>query len=114
MHAADQVRLRKRTIDDLLQYTYYNQRYRRYEAVSSSLFEGPAQYNYSAFSSFDPIEPVIQSKAYILPYGVNAIQVTTTEKGITSRDIISKLESSEKCVSSSNTCSSGCAQWHVD
>ncbi|CAF0717369.1 unnamed protein product [Adineta steineri] len=69
-------------------YTYYNQRYRRYEAVSSSLFEGEAQYNYSTFSSFDPIEPVIQSKAYILPYGVNAIQVTTTEKGITSRDII--------------------------
>ncbi|CAF2138317.1 unnamed protein product [Rotaria magnacalcarata] len=69
-------------------YTYYNQRYRRYEAVSSSLFEGPAQYNDSAFSSFDPIEPVVQSKAYILPYGVNAIQVTTTEKGITSRDII--------------------------
>ncbi|CAF4533139.1 unnamed protein product, partial [Rotaria sp. Silwood1] len=69
-------------------YTYYNQRYRRYEAVSSSLFEGPAQYNYSTFSSFDPIEPVVQSKAYILPYGVNAIQVTTTEKGITSRDII--------------------------
>jgi hypothetical protein len=34
---------------------------------------------------------MIQSKAYILPYGVNAIQVTTTEKGITSRDIISKL-----------------------
>ena len=32
----------------------------------------------------------MQSKAYILPYGVNAIQVTTTEKGITSRDIISK------------------------
>jgi hypothetical protein len=78
------------------QYTYYNQRYRRYEAVSSSLFEGPAQYNYSTFSSFDPIEPVAQSKAYILPYGVNAIQVTTTEKGITSRDIISKKNNLKK------------------
>ena len=60
--------------------------------MSSSLFEGAAQYNYSTFSSFDPIEPIIQSKGYILPYGVNAIQVTTTEKGITSRDIISEFD----------------------
>lgn len=67
--------------------------------MSSSLFEGASQYNYSTFSSFDPIEPIVQSKAYILPYGVNALQVTITEKGITSRDIISKSKQFRKSIS---------------
>ncbi|CAF0738689.1 unnamed protein product [Didymodactylos carnosus] len=74
--------------ENWLLYTYYNQRYRRYEAVSAALFEGYTQYNFSSFSSFDPIVPMTETKAYILPYGVTAIQVTTTEKGITAKDII--------------------------
>lgn len=52
------------------------------------LFEGSTQFNASHFSSLDDIKPVVYSKSYIVLKSFDAIQITQTEKGISTKDII--------------------------
>ena len=69
-------------------YSYYNLKFRRNEVTSIELFEGTNQYNSTHFSSFDAIKPVIVSKSYIIQKSFDSMQLTLTEKGITTKDII--------------------------
>ena len=52
------------------------------------LFEGSNQYNSTHFSSLDDIKPIFYSKSYIVQKAFDSMQVTLTEKGITTKDII--------------------------
>lgn len=56
--------------------------------TSVELFEGSTQFNATHFSSFDDIKPVVYSKSYIAQKSFNAMQITQTEKGISTKDII--------------------------
>jgi hypothetical protein len=71
-----------------LKYSFYNLKFRRHEVTSIELFEGSTQYNATHFSSFDAIRPVVYTKTYIVQKSFDAMQLTVTEKGITTKDII--------------------------
>ena len=66
-------------------------KFRRNEVTSIELFEGSNQYNSTHFSSIDAIKPVVVSKSYIIQKAFDSMQLTLTEKGITTKDIISKM-----------------------
>lgn len=61
---------------------------RRNEVSSVELFEGSRQFNATGFSSFDDIKPIFYSKSYVVQKAFNAMQVTLTEKGITTKDVV--------------------------
>jgi hypothetical protein len=56
--------------------------------TSIELFEGATQFNSTHFSSFDDIKPVVYTKSYIVQKSFDSMQVTLTEKGISTKDII--------------------------
>ncbi len=59
------------------------------------MFEGKEQSNSTAFSSFSPPpQPLVLRQSYIFPLAINSMATTLTEKGITSKNIISQLISS--------------------
>ena len=69
-------------------YSLYNIKYRRFEVTSVELFEGSSQFNTTHFSSLDDIKPIVFSKSYIVQKAFDSMQVTLTEKGISTKDII--------------------------
>jgi len=72
-------------------YSYYNIKNRRFEVTSVELFEGSQQFNSSRFSSLDDIRPIVFSKSYVVQKAFNAMQVTLTEKGITTKNVVGKI-----------------------
>ncbi len=63
-------------------------KFRRHEVTSIELFEGSTQHNSTHFSSLDDIKPVVQTKSYIVQRSFDAMQVTLTEKGISTKDVV--------------------------
>lgn len=74
-------------------YSYYNIKFRRFEVTSVELFEGSTQFNSTSFSSLDNIKPIFYSKSYIVQKSFTSMQVTLTEKGITTKDVIVACQS---------------------
>ncbi|XP_064481950.1 ER membrane protein complex subunit 1-like [Ornithodoros turicata] len=75
-------------------YSYHNEKSRRTEMSAVELYEGATQSNTSAFSSFtSPPSPAVEHQTYIFPGNVEAMDVTVTEKGITSKHILVALPS---------------------
>ncbi|KAI8076339.1 uncharacterized protein BX664DRAFT_287861 [Halteromyces radiatus] len=67
-----------------------------YQVVVLELYEGELEnqrVSSSNFSSFDPLQPSIQSAAFAFPYGVRAMGVTSTRNGVSTRDILFALPS---------------------
>ncbi|ORZ15782.1 hypothetical protein BCR42DRAFT_42767 [Absidia repens] len=67
-----------------------------YQAVVLELYEGSLENQRvpsTNFSSFDPLQPSIQSAAFAFPYPVQAMGVTTTRNGVSTRDILFALPS---------------------
>ncbi|XP_077167763.1 ER membrane protein complex subunit 1 [Paroedura picta] len=75
-------------------YQYWNTKARRNELTVLELYEGTEQYNATAFSSLDrPFLPQVLQQAYIFPSAISAMEVTITERGITSRHLLIGLPS---------------------
>ena len=56
------------------------------------LYEGKEQHNATAFSSLSPPpNPLVLRQSYIFPVPVQRMASTVTEKGITNKNLISKL-----------------------
>ncbi|KAI1231383.1 hypothetical protein IHE44_0007829 [Lamprotornis superbus] len=71
-------------------YQYWNTKARRNEFTVLELYEGTEQYNATAFSSLDrPILPQVLQQSYIFPSAISAMEATITERGITSRHLLS-------------------------
>ncbi|KAI8335748.1 hypothetical protein BC941DRAFT_377420 [Chlamydoabsidia padenii] len=67
-----------------------------YQAVVLELYEGAVENQRvpsANFSSYDPLQPSIQSAAFAFPYAVQAMGVTTTRNGVSTRDILFALPS---------------------
>ncbi|XP_069121270.1 ER membrane protein complex subunit 1-like [Argopecten irradians] len=76
-------------VENWVVYDYFNQKARRHEIAVIELFEGKEQGNSTAFSSFTaPMEPLVLRQSYIMPVHITAMDVTVTEKGITSRSLL--------------------------
>lgn len=74
-----------------LQYQYWNTKARRNEFTALELYEGTEQYNATAFSSLDrPQLPQVLQQSYIFPSPISAMEATITERGITSRHLLSE------------------------
>lgn len=74
-----------------LQYQYWNTKARRNELTVLELYEGTEQYNATAFSSLDrPQPPQVLQQSYIFPSAISAMEATITERGITSRHLLSE------------------------
>jgi hypothetical protein len=69
-------------------YSYYDIKNRRYEVTSVELFEGSQRFNATSFSSFDDIKPIFYSKSYVVQKAFSSMQVTLTERGIATKDVI--------------------------
>lgn len=71
-------------------YSYWKTKARRTEIASIELYEGKQLHNTTTFSSFNslPQGPLIVQQAYIFSSMINAIGVSKTEKGLTSRQIL--------------------------
>ncbi|ELK10451.1 hypothetical protein PAL_GLEAN10012897 [Pteropus alecto] len=75
-------------------YQYWNTKARRNEFTALELYEGTEQYNATAFSSLDrPQLPQVLQQSYIFPSSISAMEVTITERGITSRHLLIGLPS---------------------
>lgn len=75
-------------------YSYYNEKSRRTEVSAIELYEGAAQSNTSAFSSFtSPPSPAVEHQTYVFPGTIEAMDDTVTEKGITSKHVLVALPS---------------------
>ncbi|KAI9472951.1 hypothetical protein BDB00DRAFT_860797 [Zychaea mexicana] len=69
-----------------------------YQAVVLELYEGEYENERIAstnFSSFDNVRPYVQSSAYAFPYAVEAIGVTVTRNGVSTRDILFGIGSNQ-------------------
>lgn len=78
--------------ENWLVYSYFNDKWRRTEIGTLELYEGKKQSNNTAFSSLaPPLLPMVERQSYILPAQVETMQVTLTEKGITSKHVLSKF-----------------------
>lgn len=63
-----------------------------YSPASLELYEGKTQANSTVWSSLDaPPLPLVERQSYILPVAVSALKETITEKGITSKHLLSKI-----------------------
>ncbi|KAK2106063.1 DUF1620 super [Saguinus oedipus] len=70
-------------------YQYWNTKARRNEFTALELYEGTEQYNATAFSSLDrPQLPQVLQQSYIFPSSISAMEATITERGITSRHLL--------------------------
>lgn len=77
--------------ENWLVYSYFNDKWRRTEIGTLELYEGKTQTNDTAFSSLAPPQlPMMERQSYILSSHVETMQVTLTEKGITSKHVLSE------------------------
>lgn len=95
------------------QYSYYNEKSRRTEISSVELYEGTTQSNSSAFSSLSRIDlmpAIVEQQTYIFPTGIEVMEDTITERGITNKHILSmKLIIIDKL---NTTCINCCGLFH--
>ena len=76
-----------------LQYEYWSTKSRRNEFSVIELYEGMELYNSTVFSSLDrPHAPQVLQQSYIFPSSISTMEATLTEKGITSRHLLSKFQ----------------------
>lgn len=76
-----------------LQYEYWSTKSRRNEFSVIELYEGMELYNSTVFSSLDrPHAPQVLQQSYIFPSAISTMEATLTEKGITSRHLLSKFQ----------------------
>lgn len=76
------------------QYEYWSTKSRRNEFSVIELYEGMELYNSTVFSSLDrPHAPQVLQQSYIFPSAISTMEATLTEKGITSRHLLSKCYS---------------------
>ncbi|KAI7878778.1 DUF1620-domain-containing protein [Lichtheimia hyalospora FSU 10163] len=71
---------------------------RGYQAVVLELYEGEWENERvigTNFSSYDNIRPNVQSSAFMFPYSVQSIGVTTTRGGVSTREILFGLSSNQ-------------------
>lgn len=80
--------------ENWLIYTFWNTKNRRTEICSIELYEGKTLHNDTVFSSFHtrPNEPLVIQQSYIIAASINAMGVSRTERGLTSRQIIFGLK----------------------
>lgn len=74
------------------QYSFYNEKLRRNEIASIELYEGSEQVNSTAFSSMgrDLLAlPIAEQQSFIFPTGIGIMSDTETQKGITTKHILS-------------------------
>lgn len=70
-------------------YSYFNEKFRRYEMAAIELYEGTVQSNKTVFSSHAVSRlPHVETQAYIIPIIPSAITTTLTERGITSKHLL--------------------------
>lgn len=75
--------------ENWLAYSYFNDKVRRSEITAIELYEGKVQANSSAWSSLDaPPMPLVERQSYILPFSVEFLKETITERGITNKHIL--------------------------
>lgn len=75
----------------VLQYEYWSTKSRRNEFSVIELYEGMELYNSTVFSSLDrPHAPQVLQQSYIFPSSISTVEATLTEKGITSRHLLSE------------------------
>lgn len=75
------------------QYEYWCTKSRRNEFSVIELYEGMELYNSTVFSSLDrPHAPQVLQQSYIFPSSISTMEATLTEKGITSRHLLSKFQ----------------------
>lgn len=78
-----------------LQYEYWSTKSRRNEFSVIELYEGTELYNSTVFSSLDrPHAPQVLQQSYIFPSSIATVEATLTEKGITSRHLLSECQRS--------------------
>ena len=78
-------------ISFLFQYSYFNTKQRRHEMAVLEMYEGKNQSNATVFSSFSaPQQPLVMRQSFIFPLPMYTMTTTITEKGITTKDILSK------------------------
>lgn len=83
-----------------LQYEYWSTKSRRNEFSVIELYEGMELYNSTVFSSLDrPHAPQVLQQSYIFPSSISTVEATLTEKGITSRHLLSKFRCVTHCPS---------------
>lgn len=83
-----------------LQYEYWSTKSRRNEFSVIELYEGMELYNSTVFSSLDrPHVPQVLQQSYIFPSSISTLEATLTEKGITSRHLLSKFHCMTHCPS---------------
>lgn len=83
-----------------LQYEYWSTKSRRNEFSVIELYEGMELYNSTVFSSLDrPHAPQVLQQSYIFPSSISTVEATLTEKGITSRHLLSKFHCMTHCPS---------------
>lgn len=76
--------------ENWLLYSYFNDKWRRTEIGTLEFYEGKMQSNNTAFSSLaPPLLPLVERQSYILGAQIESMQVTLTEKGITSKHVLS-------------------------
>lgn len=74
-----------------VQYEYWSTKSRRNEFSVIELYEGMELYNSTVFSSLDrPHTPQVLQQSYIFPSSISTVEATLTEKGITSRHLLSE------------------------
>lgn len=77
----------------VLQYEYWSTKSRRNEFSVIELYEGTELYNSTVFSSLDrPYAPQVLQQSYIFPSSIATVEATLTEKGITSRHLLSECQ----------------------
>ncbi|MBV96583.1 ER membrane protein complex subunit 1, partial [Eschrichtius robustus] len=84
-------------------YQYWNTKARRNEFTALELYEGTEQYNATAFSSLDrPQLPQVLQQSYIFPSAISAMEATITERGITSRHLLTCADGLQKLAREEN------------
>ena len=80
------------------QYEYWSTKSRRNEFSVIELYEGMELYNSTVFSSLDrPHAPQVLQQSYIFPSAISTMEATLTEKGITSRHLLSMFQCFPVC-----------------
>ncbi|KAL5290766.1 EMC1 family protein [Megaselia abdita] len=75
--------------ENWLAYSYFNDKVRRSEITAIELYEGKVQANSSVWSSLDaPPMPLVERQSYILPFSVEFLKETITERGITNKHVL--------------------------
>jgi len=82
--------------ENWIMYSYRNLKQRRNEISSLEFYEGHTQVNSTEFSSFQQrLTPTVMQQSYIFHHNIDAMQVTRTERGITTRQLIFALRNGQ-------------------